>query len=263
MPYTGWAMKTYKGGGSSLGVAWDPATRLAYVIASCTVGQCAPLVHVYRVGQGSGTGTGTGTLTLNLPRFLAINGQINADYKGDTPAATFAWSFTPTTLQAQGSRLQGTPSPGAYSLEPGAVRAPSASFTTASPQANLSLYALGLGSYRVDVQAFDSATNSLGTATASVTLVPADLSGVRVYPNPWRSDRHSVRQMSFDQLTVNTTVKIFTVSGRWAKTLTTSSTSVTWDLTNDSGDRVASGMYMYLITTDAGQKKTGQVAVIK
>ncbi len=84
-----------------------------------------------------------------------------------------------------------------------------------------------------------------------------------MYPNPWRSDRHSVRQITFDQLTVNTTIKIFTVSGHWVKTLPTSSTSVIWDLTNDSGDRVASGLYMYLINTDQGQKKTGQVVVIK
>jgi len=38
---------------------------------------------------------------------------------------------------------------------------------------------------------------------------------------------------------------------------------VTWDLTNDSGDKVASGLYVYVIKTDNGQKKTGQVAVIK
>ncbi len=214
---------------------------------------------IARVGS-SGPPSGSGILTLNLPAFLARNGQVGATYTGSTPAATFAWSFTPSSegraprpevgaSSALGARASGL--------------APSASFTTSSPQANLSLYSLGLGLYQVNVEAFDSANNSLGTASGSVTLVPGDLSGVRVYPNPWRSDRHSVRQITFDQLTVNSTVKIFTVSGHWVKTLPTSSTSVTWDLTNDSGDRVASGVYMYLITADQGQKKTGQVVVIK
>ena len=107
-------------------------------------------------------------------------------------------------------------------------------------------------------------------AQANVTLVAADLNGVRVYPNPWRSDKHQGRSITFDNLTVNTTVKLFTVSGHHVKTLPTSSTVVTWDLTNDSGDKVASGLYVYLITTGdsggyggSGQKKTGKVAVIK
>jgi hypothetical protein len=85
----------------------------------------------------------------------------------------------------------------------------------------------------------------------------------QVYPNPWRSDRGYAQQVTFALLTGNTTLKIFTVSGHLIKTLNTSNASVTWDLTNDSGDKVASGIYLYLITDSQGDKVKGKVAVIK
>jgi hypothetical protein len=94
-------------------------------------------------------------------------------------------------------------------------------------------------------------------------LVSANLSGVRVYPNPWRSDKHAGKPITFENLTVNSTVKLFTVSGHWIKTLPISSSSVTWDLTNDSNNTVSSGIYLYLITAPGSQKKTGQLAIIK
>jgi hypothetical protein len=85
----------------------------------------------------------------------------------------------------------------------------------------------------------------------------------QVYPNPWRSDKHSGNPITFDQLSGNTTIKIFTVSAHLVKTLTTSNASVTWDLTNDSGGTIASGIYVYLITDSQGDKVKGKVAVIK
>lgn len=94
-------------------------------------------------------------------------------------------------------------------------------------------------------------------------LVAADFSALRVYPNPWRSNKHSGIPVTFNGLTENSAVKIFTVSGHLVKTLPMSSASATWDLTNDSGERVASGLYIYSITSDQGQKKTGQLAVIQ
>src|SRR4029077_2540137 len=100
-------------------------------------------------------------------------------------------------------------------------------------------------------------------AQAAVTLVAADLASVREYPNPWRADRDTGHLITFDQLPGNATIKIFTMSARLLKTLSTTTGSVTWDLTDDSGDRVASGVYHYLIKSDQGQKSTGQLAIIK
>jgi hypothetical protein len=63
-PYTGWAFKVFGDGdggancclGNGVGVAWDPATRLAYMVVQFTNGP-APLVHVFKVGGGGTTST--------------------------------------------------------------------------------------------------------------------------------------------------------------------------------------------------------------
>ena len=203
-------------------------------------------------GGGGGGNSGPSTPTLNLPQFLPLNATITAGYGGSDPASYFSWVFTP---QAQtGQSVKGAGASG---------QAPAAAFSTQSPSASLAGVSLGQGLYLVTVTVTDNNGVTSQPAQAYVTLVATDLSGVKVFPNPWRSDKHAGKSMTFANLTVNTTVKIFTVSGHHVKTLPTSSTLITWDLTNDSGDKVASGLYVYLITTDSGQKKTGQIGVIK
>jgi hypothetical protein len=89
---------------------------------------------------------------------------------------------------------------------------------------------------------------------------------VQVYPNPWRSDKHGTHPMTFAGLTTGTTIKIFTTSGRLVKTLGAQGSglgNLDWDLTNDKGDKVASGVYLYLITDAAGDKVKGKMAVIR
>jgi len=86
---------------------------------------------------------------------------------------------------------------------------------------------------------------------------------VQVYPNPWRVDKHSGINITFSGLTTGTTIKLFTISGHKVKEVTTDGPSWSWDRTNDSGDPVASGIYIYLITDRQGDKVKGKVAVIK
>jgi len=85
----------------------------------------------------------------------------------------------------------------------------------------------------------------------------------RIYPNPWRSDKHAGKNITFDGLTTGTDIKIFTVSGHKVAELHSDGPSVQWDLSNDSGDKVASGIYLYVITDNAGDKTKGKVAIIR
>jgi len=97
-----------------------------------------------------------------------------------------------------------------------------------------------------------------------VPVNPGQTLSVRVYPNPWRSDKHAGHaRITFDGLVANTTINLFTVSGHKVKNLSTSESKIDWDLTNDSGDKVASGVYLYVIADSAGDKVKGKVAVIK
>jgi hypothetical protein len=109
-------------------------------------------------------------------------------------------------------------------------------------------------------------TASSATVPATPPLVVAvtsDFSAARVFPNPWRSNLHTGIGMTFDRLTPNSTIKIFSVAGVLSRTLSAPGGSVVWDLKNDSGDRVASGLYIYLITNDQGQKTRGKLAIIR
>lgn len=68
---------------------------------------------------------------------------------------------------------------------------------------------------------------------------------------------------------IGCTVKIFTLSGHLVRTLTPDLDTAQWDLTTNAGDKVASGIYIYLITvgeTDNGgngQKVRGKIAIIR
>jgi hypothetical protein len=98
--------------------------------------------------------------------------------------------------------------------------------------------------------------------TFTINLIPDNFGSARAYPNPWRSDRHTIPLITFDRLPLGSTVKIFTVSGRFVKTLPVTVATATWDLTNDNGDRVASGIYLYLLEAN-GNTKTGQLTVVR
>ena len=92
---------------------------------------------------------------------------------------------------------------------------------------------------------------------------PTDLSAAgRVYPNPWRPSAGSP-VVTFDALPGGTTIKLFSLSGALVKTLDASGGSATWDLTNRSGESVASGYYFYLMTDGLGGKKRGRLALIR
>ena len=99
--------------------------------------------------------------------------------------------------------------------------------------------------------------NNGAPAVTAAPLVP------REFPNPWRADRDDHQPITFDQIPAGCTIKIFTVSGHLVKTLAAPSISVTWDMTNDKGAPVASGVYLYLVSATDGQTARGQLAIIR
>ena len=106
------------------------------------------------------------------------------------------------------------------------------------------------------------ASDPNGCALTSVAIPPG-FTSIRVYPNPWWVKKHASSPfITFDTLPAGSVINIYTVAGQWLKTLSPPADKITWDLTNDSGEKVASGIYVYLITSQ-GQKKIGQIIVIK
>jgi len=86
---------------------------------------------------------------------------------------------------------------------------------------------------------------------------------VRVYPNPWRSDRHHESPIVFSGLSPKTRVQIFTMSARLVRDVMTEGPRWSWTLDNMSGKKVASGLYLYVVTDSQGQKTKGKIAILK
>ena len=87
-----------------------------------------------------------------------------------------------------------------------------------------------------------------------------DLESVNIYPNPWNDDIDSV---TFDSLTENTVIRIYSISGELIAELNPDMISYEWDITNDNGNKIAAGMYFCLITNDKGEKAIKKLAVIR
>lgn len=106
---------------------------------------------------------------------------------------------------------------------------------------------------------------------AVVSLSPAfDLKEVYVYPNPLKlnspSNRFYSDRITFKRLPVDATIKIFTITGEIVATIEKSDPTVDyyeWFATNNSGEKLASGVYIYFITTPQGEKAKGKFAIIK
>lgn len=86
-----------------------------------------------------------------------------------------------------------------------------------------------------------------------------NLESVIVYPNPYYGQKH----IYFANLTQGDTIKIFTIAGELVKEIKVESSPQSWDVRNDVGKEVASGIYIYLIKDTQGNKKVGKLGVIR
>lgn len=96
---------------------------------------------------------------------------------------------------------------------------------------------------------------------------PTDLTKAYCYPNPYIHSKYSQQGITFADLTEDVRIKIFTIAGElvYDSGMITSVSPGTfkWHATNQSGNYVASGIYIYLITNNQGDKKTGKVGVVR
>jgi len=87
-----------------------------------------------------------------------------------------------------------------------------------------------------------------------IRAIATDLSGVRVYPNPFYANRGQ-GFITINNVPASTDVVIYTLSGDkvWEGTAG-SSGMLTWDGTNNAGVRVASGIYLAALDSSGGKK---------
>ncbi|MBI4753794.1 T9SS type A sorting domain-containing protein, partial [Candidatus Desantisbacteria bacterium] len=97
---------------------------------------------------------------------------------------------------------------------------------------------------------------------AFYTFIASNLSNIRVYPNPF-NDNSANSGITIDQLSENVTIKIFNIAGELVDELSDITGKAQWDTKNSSGEKVASGIYIYLIIDHVGNKKVGKLAVVR
>lgn len=88
----------------------------------------------------------------------------------------------------------------------------------------------------------------------AATILAETVDGARAYPVPFRPGQGATG-ITFDRMPENTTVRILTMDGRSVKTLTADAAGgAQWDLTNDEGQSVSSGVYLVILKKEEGKK---------
>jgi hypothetical protein len=101
-------------------------------------------------------------------------------------------------------------------------------------------------------------------AVRAADMVSASFTALRVYPNPWRADRHAHFLVTFDGLPAAATIRIYSLSGHAVKTLSSNADGKAfWDRTNQNGDTVASGIYLYTASYGDSHPIVGKLALIR
>ncbi|MFH1097333.1 MAG: T9SS type A sorting domain-containing protein [Candidatus Desantisbacteria bacterium] len=139
---------------------------------------------------------------------------------------------------------------------------------------NLQLYRYRLGSgsttwERVTDISRDKANNTVAGVVGSFSyfalMMPTwqtTLNGVIAYPSPCVTSKHGY-QITFANLSENATIKIYNIAGELVRTIEAKNPMEIWNLQNDSGEVIASGIYIYLATDPKSHKKVGKLAIVK
>jgi len=148
------------------------------------------------------------------------------------------------------------------------------------PVKTLAIYTIDPASQRwtaVPSSVVDS-TNKVLTASVSHFSIyalfgvnaSATLADLKVFPSPWRPGSggtfDDAQGVHFRNLTPTATISIYTVTGHIVRRIekqTSDGAEVIWDGRNTDGDKVASGVYLYLVTAPNLDKQTGRFAIIR
>jgi subtilisin family serine protease len=121
-----------------------------------------------------------------------------------------------------------------------------------------------------NVVAVEIAGNELAEGRIYRLFAPAgsleNLDEVKVYPNPYKPNSglgHT--KITFTNIMNESTVKIYTLTGELVRTLRDDLAlgEVSWDAANEDGQKVASGLYIFLVESNDSKHKTGKLAIIK
>jgi endo-1,4-beta-xylanase len=124
----------------------------------------------------------------------------------------------------------------------------------------------GAGEYYIKVKAVDEHSNPSEWSDALVITVaeaalPENLDNAKTWPNPFIPEPGNM--MKFTDLSAQTEVKVYTLSGKLVRSLSESGGEATWNGENSDGQSISPGLYIYVMTDNQGNKKTGKIVISK
>ena len=117
-----------------------------------------------------------------------------------------------------------------------------------------------------------SVKNPDGSATAQIlhsdmyflaAAFPTQLGGSYAFPVPFKpSSGHTL--ITFTNLATQSTIKVYTIMGElvWQQQSDIQGDAVTWNVKNNNGDNVASGVYIYQIKNGYSEKR-GKLIIVR
>jgi len=91
----------------------------------------------------------------------------------------------------------------------------------------------------------------------------SDFAKLKVGPNPFLLNEGERNTLNFRQLVPGSQVKILSINGQLIRLLTRGILDeIRWDGRNEDGKFVATGVYLYMITSENGQETAGKVLVV-
>ncbi len=116
----------------------------------------------------------------------------------------------------------------------------------------------------------DQFTLTATAPTKSTALAKEDVNSINVFPNPYyginsQETNKYAKFVTFNHLPAQATIRIFNLAGQMVKTINHNGNQFEfWDLTNDSGLPVASGLFIiYIDMPNLGTTKILKLAVIQ
>ena len=111
-------------------------------------------------------------------------------------------------------------------------------------------------------------------ALFGVNSAESNLSKAKVFPTPYKEGSAGLFGNSafgegvvFDKLTDNVRIRIYNISGELVidKTINNTSGKYLWNTTNNDGTKIASGVYIYMITNtdNKSDKAKGKLVIIR
>ncbi|MCD4814761.1 hypothetical protein K8S19_13855 [bacterium] len=141
---------------------------------------------------------------------------------------------------------------------------------TSTPTPSMTVTQTGTVTMTMTVTPAVSATPTLVPLAATVTVTPTmtptlQVTGgeIWVYPNPFNPAKAVGGQLKFENLPIDSKIRIFTVSGELVRNLIANQDRGTWDGRNQAGAEVVSGVYLYVVDFFDREKRIGKIFLIR